>query len=168
MPRVVPAWVSYHTWNRRSERTMTFAGYHAAGGVQGAIAKTADGVYAELPPEQQAIARGIFLRLTTLGEGVQDTRRRAPLPELLGSGDQTVQVQAVLKRLEDERLVTAERSTTAAARRIWPPTRRTAAWLRPAPWRWLRTTAGLRADAARLWTAARVRTAHASAPRHVA
>ncbi|MFN8468677.1 MAG: SUMF1/EgtB/PvdO family nonheme iron enzyme [Caldilineaceae bacterium] len=104
------------TWNRRSERTMTFAGYHAAGGVQGAIAKTADGVYAELPPEQQAIARGIFLRLTTLGEGVQDTRRRAPLPELLGSGDQTVLVQAVLKRLEDERLVTAERSTTAALR----------------------------------------------------
>ncbi len=44
-------------------------------------------VYAELPPDQQAIARNIFLRLTTLGEGTQDTRRRAPLPELLGSGD---------------------------------------------------------------------------------
>ena len=75
------------TWKRRSGRTLTFAGYHAAGGVQGAIAHTADAVYAELPPDQQAIARNIFLRLTTLGEGTQDTRRRAPLPELLGSGD---------------------------------------------------------------------------------
>ncbi len=30
------------TWKRRSGRTLTFAGYHAAGGVHGAIAKTAD------------------------------------------------------------------------------------------------------------------------------
>lgn len=103
------------TWKRRSGRLLTFAGYHAAGGVQGAIAKTADGVYAELPPEQQAIARSIFLRLTTLGEGTQDTRRRAPLPELLGKSGQAAEVQAVLKRLEDERLVTAERATVDRA-----------------------------------------------------
>ena len=103
------------TWKRRSGRMLTFAGYHAAGGVQGAIAKTADAVYAELPPDEQAIARNIFLRLTTLGEGTQDTRRRVPLPELLGSGGQAAQVQAVLKRLEDERLVTAERAAAAPA-----------------------------------------------------
>ena len=102
------------TWKRRSGRMLTFAGYEAAGGVQGAIAKTADAVYAELPADQQAIARNIFVRLTALGEGTQDTRRRVPLPELLGSGEQAVQVQAVLKRLEDERLVTAERVPVAA------------------------------------------------------
>ena len=103
------------TWKRRSGRTLTFAGYHAAGGVQGAIAKTADAVYAELPSDQQAIARNIFLRLTTLGEGTQDTRRRVPLPELLGSGTQAALVQAVLNRLADDRLVTAERAATTTS-----------------------------------------------------
>ena len=103
------------TWKRRSGRTLTFGGYHEAGGVHGAIAHTADALYAELPLDQQAIARNIFLRLTTLGEGTQDTRRRAPLAELLGSGAQAAQVQAVLKRLEDDRLVTAERVSTTTA-----------------------------------------------------
>lgn len=51
---------------------MTLAGYTACGRVQGAIAKTADEVYGhELTPDQQAIARNIFLRLTELGEGGQ-------------------------------------------------------------------------------------------------
>ena len=70
------------TWKRRSGRTLTFAGYQAAGGVQGAIAHTADAVYGRLDADEQAIARNIFLRLTELGEGVQDTRRRVPLEEL--------------------------------------------------------------------------------------
>ena len=47
--------------------------------MHGAIAKTAESVFARLTPEQQALARRIFLRLTELGEGTQDTRRRAPL-----------------------------------------------------------------------------------------
>ena len=102
------------TWKRRSGHALTFAGYHGAGGVQGAIAKTAEAVYDDLLPDQQAIARNIFLRLTTLGEGTLDTRRRASLPELLGSGEQALQVQKVLIRLEDDRLVIAERASTTA------------------------------------------------------
>ena len=35
-----------------------------------------------LTPEQQALARNIFLRLTEPGEGTEDTRRRVPLREL--------------------------------------------------------------------------------------
>ena len=33
------------TWRRRSHRTLTVAGYRAAGGVRGAIAQTAEAVY---------------------------------------------------------------------------------------------------------------------------
>ncbi len=94
---------------------LTLRGYEAVGGVRGAIARTADAVYRKLSPEEQTIARTIFVRLTALGEdGAPDTRRRAPLAELLGSGEQATQVQAVLKRLQDERLVTAERVLPAA------------------------------------------------------
>jgi len=97
------------TWKRRSGRMLTFAGYHAAGGVKGAIAHTADSVYGELSPDEQAIARNIFLRLTELGEGVQDTRRRVPLSELVPRSETATVVEGVLKRLQDERLVTTER-----------------------------------------------------------
>lgn len=73
------------TWQRRdpNENRLTLAGYTEAGGVQGAIAKTAESTYQRLPADQQKIARSIFLRLTELGEGTQDTRRRAALAELL-------------------------------------------------------------------------------------
>jgi formylglycine-generating enzyme required for sulfatase activity len=95
------------TWKRRSGRTMTFAGYHAAGGVHGAIAKTADSVYKELGHEQKNVVRSVFLRLTTLGEGVQDTRRRVPLRELMSLEERGV--EAVLQKLQDARLVTTLR-----------------------------------------------------------
>ncbi len=64
------------TWRRRSGRQLTLAGYAAVGGVQGAIAHTAENVYAQLTAQQQIVAHNVFLRLTTLGDGVQDTRRR--------------------------------------------------------------------------------------------
>ena len=70
------------TWKRRQGRTLTLAGYADAGGVKKAIAQTAESVYDRLSPAEQGIARSIFLRLTELGEGVQDTRRRANLDEL--------------------------------------------------------------------------------------
>ena len=72
------------TWRRRRGTVMTLKAYAESGGVRGAIARTADRVYhAELDGAQQEIARSIFLRLTELGEGNQDTRRRVALRELV-------------------------------------------------------------------------------------
>ena len=82
--------------------------------MRGAIAHTADAMYAELTPDQQTIARNIFVRLTALGEGVQDTRRRVPLAELASPGRT---VEAVLQKLEDARLVTAVREGRAGRAR---------------------------------------------------
>ena len=76
------------TWQRRRGRTMTLGGYTASGGVRGAIAETAEAVFADqFTQEQQAIARRIFLRLTELGDeaGAGDTRRRATLMNSLRS-----------------------------------------------------------------------------------
>src|SRR5262249_45293236 len=72
------------TWKRRRGNVMSLKSYGEAGGVRGAIAKSADRVFnQELSSEEREIARGIFLRLTALGEGTQDTRRRAALSELI-------------------------------------------------------------------------------------
>src|SRR5690606_19538334 len=70
------------TWRQREGTTLTLRGYRAVGGVQGAIAATADQVYAQLSDTQQEIARRLFVRLTEFGEGVQDTRRRVETSEL--------------------------------------------------------------------------------------
>src|ERR1051325_3045480 len=72
------------TWERRRGRTFTLDGYYASGGVRGAIAETAEsGFTDQLNQTQQEIARDVFLRLTELGEGTEDTCRRAALNELV-------------------------------------------------------------------------------------
>jgi WD40 repeat protein len=112
------------TWQHRSGRRLTLRGYHEAGGVHGAIAKTAESVFAALSPEQQTLARRIFLRLTELGEGTQDTRRRAPLSELTPHTDDGWRVQELLKTLADARLLTLSEGTAEVAHealiREWP------------------------------------------------
>ena len=119
------------TWRRRSDRMLTLLGYLQSGGVRGAIAKTAETVYREaLTPEQQALARNIFLRLTELGEGTEDTRRRVRLRELTPRPEQATDVDEVLRVLVDARLVTAGEGTVEVAHealiRHWPTLR---AWL---------------------------------------
>jgi energy-coupling factor transporter ATP-binding protein EcfA2 len=92
------------TWQRRRGRCLTLAGYAESGGVHGAIARTAETTFSQLASKQRAIARNIFLRLTELGEGTQDTRRRASLTELISDPQNVSLVLAVLKRLADARL----------------------------------------------------------------
>jgi WD40 repeat protein/energy-coupling factor transporter ATP-binding protein EcfA2 len=118
------------TWKRRSGRTLTLAGYQAAGRIQGAIAKTADQTFAQLSNEERQIARNIFLRLTELGEGVQDTRRRVSPTELIVHAAQTAEVEEVVRRLVDARLLTTDKNQVEVAHealiREWPQLRR---WL---------------------------------------
>jgi signal transduction histidine kinase len=102
------------TWRRREGRTLTLHGYTNAGGVKKAIAQTAESVYNSLPPSDQEIARNIFLRLTELSEGMQDTRRRVKLDELSQLNDSDA-VAKVLKTLTDARLITTEQETAEVA-----------------------------------------------------
>jgi WD40 repeat protein len=93
------------TWRRRKTDVLTLAAYRGAGGIQGGIAQTAERVFAGLAPEEQRIAHQVFLRLTALGEGTEDTRRRVPMTELLSGPDSTA-VTTVLERLSAARLLT--------------------------------------------------------------
>ncbi len=116
------------TWQHRRGRQMTLESYVESGGVRRAIAKTAETVYRQqLDEEQQAIARDIFLRLTELGEGVQDTRRRASLDELVTRAEDATRVQQVLHTLADARLITTEKDSAEVAHealiREWPSLR---------------------------------------------
>lgn len=61
--------VLLETWRRRRSRSLTLEGYERAGGMQGALAQTAEDVFAELSPTQAKHARRVFLRLIVPGEG---------------------------------------------------------------------------------------------------
>jgi WD40 repeat protein/transcriptional regulator with XRE-family HTH domain len=104
------------TWERRRGRTITLQGYRASGGVRGAIAETAESVFTDqLNHAQQERAREIFLRLTGLGEGTQDTRRRASLNELAHQSEEAFQLRLVLNTLAEARLITLNEDTAEVA-----------------------------------------------------
>jgi WD40 repeat protein len=100
------------------------AGYRDAGGVRGAIARTAETVWNEgLTEHDRVIARRIFLRLTELGEGTEDTRRRVARHELMSDSD-TGETDVVLGLLADRRLLTVDEDGVEVAHealiREWP------------------------------------------------
>jgi len=115
------------TWKRRAGHTLTLKGYADAGGVRGAIAHTAESVYQNLSMAEQAITRNIFLRLTELGEGTEDTRRRTSFNELMSYADDMSEVRAVLNLLAEARLITLGEDTVEVAHealiREWPTLR---------------------------------------------
>ena len=104
------------TWERRRGRTFTLDGYYASGGVRSAIAETAESVFTDqLNRTQQNLARDVFLRLTELGEGTEDTRRRAGLNELVRQSEEALQLRAVLNTLAESRLITLNEDSAEVA-----------------------------------------------------
>jgi WD40 repeat protein len=87
------------TWRRRSGNTLTLAGFERAGGIDGALANTAEAVFTSLDERGQSTARQLFLRLVALGEGTQDTKRRVNKEEL------DEDIHKVLTPFSDARLV---------------------------------------------------------------
>ncbi|MDQ6779222.1 MAG: protein kinase [Actinomycetota bacterium] len=141
------------TWERRDGRTLTVAAYHESGGVSSAVAQTADAVVDATPEPDRRLLRNIFLRLTEIGDDVEDTRRRVRIEELVPEGTAEEAVRTLLERLVEARLVTLDRGTAEVAHEVlirrWPTLRR---WLEE-------DREGVRlhrrlSDAARLWGAA--------------
>jgi WD40 repeat protein len=106
------------TWARRRGNTLTLAGYEAIGGIQHALAQTAETVYTALPEDQQRSLRDVFLRLVALGEGAEDIKQRVDRDEF--GADLTV----VLDVLAATRLITVDADTVEitheALLRAWP------------------------------------------------
>ena len=114
------------TWHRRRGRVITLSGYREAGKVQGAIAQTAESLYKSLDAASKKLAERIFLRLTDVGEGSQDTRRRVSIAEL----EDDTALLAIATRLTDARLLTTSQEGIDIAHeaiiREWPRLRQ---WL---------------------------------------
>jgi WD40 repeat protein len=91
---------------RDSKGVVTQQAYQELGGVHGSLAKRAEEVYEGLSLEEQDIVRRVLLRLTQPGEGVEDTRRRAEMTELWPDAAHRADVEKVVERLVQSRLLT--------------------------------------------------------------
>lgn len=94
-------------FERREGLQMRLGAYQKSGGVLGALARRAEDLHAEMTPAQQEAARQIFLRLVTLGEGTEDTRRRVRWSEIISMIDDDMQF--VLDTLGKYRLLTFDK-----------------------------------------------------------
>jgi Caspase domain len=92
-------------WKHRAVNWLTLSSYNQLGGVQGTLQQRADAVYAALSAEEQAIAKQIFLALTQLGEGTEDTRRQVARQDLMTASRSSVGVDRVIEKLSGERLI---------------------------------------------------------------
>ncbi len=93
-------------FERRNGLMLTNEAYNEIGGTMGALARRADELYEGLGDEGQTLAKQLFLRLVTLGEGTEDTRRRVLQSELLSIGNNPEEMQMVIEGFGRYRLLT--------------------------------------------------------------
>src|SRR5215469_5604405 len=121
------------SWRSRAGQPLTLADYERTGGIDGAVAASAQRAYDALTPAQQASARQVFLRLTTTSPDGIDTAGRATKAELTEgkSAAGAQDVEAVLEAFTAERLLTLAADTVEISHEAlltaWPLLRDT--WL---------------------------------------
>ncbi|MGW2860472.1 nSTAND1 domain-containing NTPase [Streptomyces sp. NPDC001205] len=112
------------TWQRRKAGKLTLAGYRAAGGIQGAVAATAERAWSSLDPAARTAARLLLLRLVRLGEDTQATRRRGTRRQLSEESADSDKTEESLEALVRARLVTLDAEsveiTHEALLHAWP------------------------------------------------
>jgi DNA-binding SARP family transcriptional activator/WD40 repeat protein len=108
------------TWHRREGRTLTLAAYQESGGIRGAVAMSAEAVYAAGDEQHRAALRDVMLRLVTLGEDGVPLRSRLPRRAVVHDEAH----DDVLDRLVAGRLVTSDDGVVELAHealaRAWP------------------------------------------------
>ncbi|AZP19005.1 hypothetical protein EJC51_24805 [Streptomyces aquilus] len=112
------------TWQRRKSGRLTLAGYRAAGGIQGAVAATAERAWSGLDPAARTAARLLLLRLVRLSEDTQATRRRGTRRQLAAESADPDKTEESLEALVRARLVTLDAETVEitheALLHAWP------------------------------------------------
>ncbi len=95
--------------DRQDDHRLTLAAYAASGGVVGAVGRRAEELYRALDEQGQAIVRQLCLRLVTLSDSAEDTRRRAHISDLAARASDAQVLQAVLTAFGRYRLLTFDR-----------------------------------------------------------
>jgi len=84
---------------------LTLEEYLHHGGIHKSLERHADNSFAKLSEGEQELARSIFSGLIEIGRGTQDTRRTALFDELVPANAKATEVESVVQRLADARLI---------------------------------------------------------------
>lgn len=119
----------YATWEHGGGGALTVAGYREVGGIEGAVAASADAAFRELTSAQRELARRMFLRLVCVATDMAATRRRATRAELqvACAEDRDGELEEVLDRFVTARLITADTTSVEISHEAlltaWPQLR---------------------------------------------
>lgn len=112
--------VLLETWRRREGNTLTVAGYRASGGIHGAVAQSAEALYAKVAVDQRHTLRDLVLRLVAPGPQGEPVRSRVPRRMVATDTDR----DRLIEQLVAARLVTSDDGvleiTHEALARAWP------------------------------------------------
>ncbi|MFG2718994.1 helix-turn-helix domain-containing protein [Streptomyces sp. NPDC048416] len=112
------------TWQQRTSRTLTVAGYETTGGIHGAVARTAESVYDRLDPAEQLSARRLLVCLVHVADDTAQTRRPVERELLIRQLADPETGARALDAFVDARLLTAGSETVEitheALLRAWP------------------------------------------------
>ncbi|MBD0694048.1 NACHT and WD repeat domain-containing protein [Streptomyces sp. CBMA123] len=115
------------TWQQRSGHRLTVDGYRVTGGIQRALANSADRLFNTLPWPGREMARWVFLRLVTVGRDADDTRRRVRYDDLLGHAPDPESARTVVDEFTRGRLLTRDQDAVTITHevliRAWPKLR---------------------------------------------
>jgi WD40 repeat protein/serine/threonine protein kinase/energy-coupling factor transporter ATP-binding protein EcfA2 len=95
-------------FERRTGRMMTLKAYQDIGGTAGALARRAEELYTQFDDDKRDTARQLFMRLVTLGDGAEDTRRRVLQAELLSITSQQRHMNDIIEDFGRYRLLTLD------------------------------------------------------------
>jgi hypothetical protein len=96
-------------WQLRDGNRLTLQAYkQELRGITGALEKRANTVYAQLDELDKRAVKHIFLSLTQLGEGTEDTRRRVVMSNLVTATLSLEAIERVVRKLADEKLVVTD------------------------------------------------------------
>lgn len=91
--------------SRKGSLTLTLKAYRDDGGMSGMLARRADEIYSTLSRERKSIVREMFLRLVNIGDGVEDTKRRILMSELLSLQGKREEMQQLIDLFSIRRLL---------------------------------------------------------------
>ena len=87
---------------------LTLKDYLQRGGIHKALERHADDSFSKLSKSEQGLARSIFSSLIEIGRGTQDTRRIALFNELIPANIKAEDVETIVQKLADARLITTD------------------------------------------------------------
>jgi len=91
--------------NNHRDRLLTFEAYLETGGVTGALGNRAEELFAALTDKERHAAEQVFLRLVTVDETTEDSRRRVRRTELAALDIDPVSLDSVLQQFGAHRLL---------------------------------------------------------------